>query len=527
MTSITMVKVRRIKDGIKLSAMKRINAILLATAVLSVAACVEKPQADSPQQTQKGELVEMTLNGAVDDNVGLMTRTTYSGRNIFWEEEDAITVFFEGDDILSSTFTESLLFNDNRQASFTGLGDESANAYLAVYPAAEGYTYDGTDLTVTIPSEQVAVRNGFASGANVSVAYSSDSALKFRNVGSLIAFRFETAEDAARTASVTFRAKAVAEGEYLGITGSASVNIQEQQPEESSEEPVKYIPVVAGSGSAGYVTLAAPEGGFEYNATSPVTYYAVIYPGNYANGFELTYTTNDQTPQTFTINNDEPVELTRNSLLSMGAIPNPYDTLPEVITISLDFLNATNVNPLGSFPKMAEQSAEGNDYTWNYSYEYDGKAMTEPMTFTLYKGSGYSYTYLNGAATGTDKYLYILNSSANTCMKFPAIRGRYLKSVSISHTGTAYIRNFRLQEGYPTAGHYYTISATPETAESVATASVKFPTGTDDTAKLNETKPGVSYYVQFTNASKYSITNITLVYTKQEPVAEEAAMTED
>ena len=499
-------------------AMKRTDTMILAVVALTVAACAEKTQIDASQETQKGGLVEMTFDAVVDDKVE-DTKTTYSGRNIFWEEGDAITVFFEGDGITSRTFTESWISDDKAKASFTGLGDESANACLAVYPESDAYTYDGTVLTVNIPSEQVAVRNGFASGANVSVAYSSDAALKFRNVGSLIAFRFETEEDAAKTASVTFKAKTAVEGEYLGITGTATVNIQEQ-PAEGTENPVTYIPVVSGNGDATSVTLVAPEGGFEYNGTSPVTYYAVIYPGNYENGFEVTYTTNDETPQTLVLNNDEAVNLTRNSLLSMGAIPNPYDTLPEEIVISLDFANEANLNPLGTFPKMAQQSADGDDYTYKYTYEHEGKTFTEPLTFTIYKGSGYSYTYLNGAATGTDKYFYVLNSGANTCMKFPAIRGRYLKSVSFSHTGTTYNRNFRLQEGYPTAGHYYTVGAVPEAADAVGTAVVTFPTGVEDTAQLNVTKAGVPYFVQFTSASKYSITNITLVYTKQAPVAE-------
>lgn len=509
-----MVKVRRIKDGIKLSAMKRINAILLATAVLSVAACVEKPQADSPQQTQKGELVEMTLNGAVDDNVGLMTRTTYSGRNIFWEEEDAITVFFEGDDILSSTFTESLLFNDNRQASFTGLGDESANAYLAVYPAAEGYTYDGTDLTVTIPSEQVAVRNGFASGANVSVAYSSDSALKFRNVGSLIAFRFETAEDAARTASVTFRAKAVAEGEYLGITGSASVNIQEQQPAEGTEDPVKYIPVVSGAGDETFVTLTAPEGGFEYNGTSPVTYYAVIYPGNYADGFEVTFTTNDETPQTFKLNNDEAVALTRNSLLSMGAIPNPYDTLPEEIVITLDLANSKSPFKQ-ALVKKANQTAAGETYQYAYSYTYNGQDMTTDLDFVICKGSGdgYERAWVGGTVSagrfkvGTDAWIQL-----------PGIPGRYLKSVTMHISNTSpNKKRFKLQRSATDAGAYYNsplVCAEVETTP--VPTSVTFPTTDVSLGNLKNTTAGNSYCMLFT-VPNVQMTTISIVYTKAQP----------
>ena len=357
--------------------------------------------------------------------------------------------------------------------------------------------------------------NSFASEANVSVAYSTDKAgeLNFRNACALLAFRFETEEDARKTASVTIRAKTDTEGVYHGITGNVKVNVQQSE--------AGFMPVVEGEGTADHVTVYAPSGGFKYNSENPVTYYAVICPGVYDHGFEIIVTSGYSEGSDIA---DFPVAmdrvsgpLERNTLFSMGALANPFDILPEEIVISLDFANEENLNPLGTFPIMAQQSADGDDYTYKYTYEHEGKTFTEPLTFTIYKGSGYSYTYLNGAATGTDKYFYVLNSGANTCMKFPAIRGRYLKSVSFSHTGTTYNRNFRLQEGYPTAGHYYTVGAVPEAADAVGTAAVTFPTGVEDTAQLNVTKAGVPYFVQFTSASKYSITNITLVYTKDEP----------
>ena len=503
-------------------AMKRIDTILLATIALTVASCAEKNQISASQETQNDGLVEMTLKAVVDDQV-VDTKTTYSGKNIFWEEEDAITVFFEGDEIVKSTFTESLLFDDNRQASFTGLGDESANAYLAVYPASEGYTYYDKDLTVTIPSEQVAVVNSFASGANVSVAYSSDTALKFRNVGSLIAFRFETAEDAARTASVTFRAKTATEGEYLGITGAATVNIQEQQPAADSEDPVTYIPVVTGNGDGDYVKLIAPEGGFE-SGTNKV-YYAVIYPGNYENGFEVTFTTKDEPSQTFELNNDEAVTLTRNSLLSMGAIPNPYDTLPAEITISLDFTK--DVCPLGTFPKVANQKENGDTFPYQYEYEWNGVSETETFEFLITKGTSRSstttplptgyYQHINDGGKYQNKQLYVVCNSGDTKIKLPAIRGRYLKSVSMGVQNTDN-RRFRLQN--QAMNRYVSsswVKATSTNTADKATTTISFPS-TSET--FPTTTMGVGYIIQLTDKANYNITDITLVYTKKAPVAE-------
>ena len=497
--------------------MKNIDKIVFFAMAAVMAACTEMPQADVDMEPQE-DLIHMEFTANVDSD-DVVVKTTYSGRKVYWEENDAVSIFFERDGITRQPFTVSSRSEDKRQVKLVGNGVQGASSYVAVYPHLEANAYDGNTLTVTVPPAQTAVANSFASEANVSVAYSTDKAgeLNFRNACALLAFRFETEEDARKTASVTIRAKTDTEGVYHGITGNVKVNVQQSE--------AGFMPVVEGEGTADHVTVYAPSGGFKYNSENPVTYYAVICPGVYEHGFEIIVTSGYSEGSDIA---DFPVAmdrvsgpLERNALFSMGALANPFDILPEEIVISLDFANEENLNPLGTFPIMAQQSADGDDYTYKYTYEHEGKTFTEPLTFTIYKGSGYSYTYLNGAATGTDKYFYVLNSGANTCMKFPAIRGRYLKSVSFSHTGTTYNRNFRLQEGYPTAGHYYTVGAVPEAADAVGTAVVTFPTGVEDTAQLNVTKAGVPYFVQFTSASKYSITNITMVYTKDGPVAEQ------
>jgi len=423
---------------------------------------------------------------------------------VFWESDDAFTVFFEGSNVAKQEFTVSSLEEDGRKATLEGQVDAEADTYLAIYPHSETNAYADGEITVNIPSVQTVVANSFASGANVAVAYSTDGNLKFRNVGSLIAFRFETPEDAARTESVTFRAKK-ADGTYCGLTGTSKVMLEEHI---SGEGETMYIPA-SGEGDEDYVTITAPEIGFE-SGTSKV-YYAVVYPGEYE-GFEATYVTGNETPETFVVNIDSQTVLERNYVLSFGAVSNPYDTLPETVTVSLDFLNEGNVNPLGTFPKMAEQSAEGDVYAYEYPYEYKGEAMTLPLEFALYKGAGYAYTYLGGATTGESKYLYVMDGDGATCLKLPAVKGRYLKNVSFTHTGTTYSRNFRLQEGYPAAGHYYTVS--PSSDEGTATGVITIPTGTKDSAKINETKENTPYYVQFTSTAKYNIANITVTYAK-------------
>ena len=494
-----------------MKAMKTMNRMFWAIAAAVVAVACAKETQMSPVQESDG-LVPMTFSASAEGEI--QTKTTYSGRKVYWEAEDEISVFSIGTQVVKTGFKATEVAEDGTWASFSGVAAPGAETYVAVYPHQDANAFDlaTQTLTVNIPTEQAGVANGFASGANVSVALSMATPapaaegeeaqaefLKFRNVGAMFCFKFETADDAAATKSVTFKAKK-SDTEFWGLTGTASVTYDAQTG----------LPV-ATEGSVDHVTLVAPEGGFQ---SGPV-YYLPVYPVGACTGLEVTFT--DVNDVTYVKNNDLDAELKRNWLLNIGAIPDVYNTLPENITISLDFLNDANVNPLGAFPKMSEQSAEGTDFNYTYTYEYAGKTMSNDFTFALYKGAGYAYTYLNGKdANAPTKYLYVIKSGTS-CIKLPASPGRYLKKVSCSHTGTTYARNFRLQEGYPSAGHYYTASAAPAAATAIGTAEINIPTGTTNTAQLNTTKKGTAYYIQFTSNADYNITNITVVYTKNKP----------
>lgn len=396
--------------------MKLINTTLIMTAAIMLAASCE--QMSENNDIRPVELTPMTLTAGVDSDLQVDTKTTYSGRQVFWEEGDAISVFFNGDQITKQEFTATALYNDNTIATFEGLGDENAASYVAVYPHSDVNAYDGTNLTVNIPSVQVGVAQGFASGANTSVAYSTDGTISFRNVGALIAFRFETPAGAAQTASVTIKAKTAVEGKYYGLTGTSTVALQDGIP-------------VAAEGSADYVTIMAPEGGFECGSNK--VYYAVVYPGE-VSGFEMTYTTNDSTPITAVLNNDTPATLKRNYLLSMGLVPEAYDMLPEEFSITL-FEGGWPFNE--TIVKLANQATtgSGDKYTYTYAYKFGDVSYTKDLAFYIYGGTvsatdptykSYSYAYYASASnyqlrtTGTKTRIYI-----------PGIQGRYIKSIEM------------------------------------------------------------------------------------------------
>ena len=75
--------------------MKLINTTLIMTAAIMLAASCE--QMSENNDIRPVELTPMTLTAGVDSDLQVDTKTTYSGRKVFWEAGDAISVFFNGD----------------------------------------------------------------------------------------------------------------------------------------------------------------------------------------------------------------------------------------------------------------------------------------------------------------------------------------------------------------------------------------------------------------------------------------------
>ena len=193
-----METVRIITDGInRKKAMKKIYRYFFAAiAIASAASCAEQMEDNSALGTQNApaDFAQMTISASL----GEVTKTTYDNQNVLWEGTESITVFSKGSEGTPQEFDMTWCSEDKAEAAFSGLADLNAESYYAVYPhsATNACTAEGV-LTVEIPAQQTAVADGFASGANVSVAAFArdDESVIFKNVCALIAFAFDT-EDA-------------------------------------------------------------------------------------------------------------------------------------------------------------------------------------------------------------------------------------------------------------------------------------------------------------------------------------------
>lgn len=397
-------------DGFKMiAAMKKIfRTIIALVATAAFASCAEEINnlvSDSGQNNAAG-LVPMTFSSSADDSAD--SKTTYSAGKVCWEETDMISVFSIGETVTPSDFTVTERTDDNTGARFKGLADPNASVYYAVYPYSESNECDAEgNLTVSIPSTQNAVADGFMPGANTSVAYSVEGAdeniLQFRNISTLLSISFATDKDALLTKSVTIKAKK-GENDFWGLSGECTVKFGEDG-----------IPVV-GEGDVKSVTLVAPKGGF----VKGVSYYIPVYAVGSVDGLEVTYLAQDD--NNYIKTNNASATVGRNMLFNIGSIPNPYPDydMPDDFVIEIDF---TKGWPFCT-PFVSTHENEGDIYYYAYKIE-EGKSRFLPIE-------------INGPG-GTDTYymksdgLYIAGSN-NTLIYSPKFEDMYVTRVLVNKT---------------------------------------------------------------------------------------------
>ena len=290
--------------------MKRyFGPLFAAMTIVLAASCSE--QIGNELVSESANLVKMTFSASMGEEVD--SKTTYSGRKVYWEESDAITVFSVAENgVAKNVFSEPELLENRAVARFSGLADASADAYYAVYPHAESNNFSEDGISVKFPTTHTAFVNGFPSGSNIAVAVSvkdSEQNLQFKNVGALLSFSFKDLETALNTQSVTFKAKKN-DTEYWGLSGATTFTLDENG-----------LPIAA-EGDSQEVVVNAPEGGFN----TGVAYFIPVIPVGECTGMEVVYT--DLNGDTYTKRNDTDFELLRSYMFNIGQLRNPY---PEVV----------------------------------------------------------------------------------------------------------------------------------------------------------------------------------------------------
>ena len=478
--------------------MKRNKIFAAVFAAITAAACSNELENLNPNEDSY--LVPMEFVGVTDGGDEVGTKTTLNFNMVNWEETDEVTLL-SGDGYATATKLTISGMNSNGSATFEGLAEKESDSFLALYPYnAEHLTsnpYKDGGLTVTIPVEQKVVGTStsdysFQSGANVSVAYSEDDALKFRNIGAVLVFQM-WAGSAGRVTKVTVKAKKE-DGTYYNLTGSSTVTLDEDTK----------LPIV-GEGDTDHITLLPPEGKSTFYGGR---YAFVVYPGDYQ-CFEITFT--DKKGRDFTYTNSEPLSLKRNGRAELGLLNDMTPSgslLPEGdMKVTVLFDQGLDKWPFIEPVVAAESQAKNGDtYTFPYPATYNGKETYEPLTFIISNGG------LTSKYSHTKNYLYTGSQYAGGVNKpkhitLPGISGKYLKSVKTTVSNDN--KTFSM------------LGATSEKTTAGSTVNFEFPLmiTTGEETKVIDSEAGKSYVMDI-NIGNTAVAKIELLYTVTKPVAD-------
>lgn len=268
--------------------MKKYWINLLALAVL--AGCTAEPAVNEVPQDE--DFITIIADAGGDD---AETRTVRQESGaVYWSPGDEIIVFSKAN-AAGGRFTSSET-QPKQRVSFQGKVEDkpSSSGYLyGVYPYDPSFTFDGTNVTATVPAEQEGVAGSFARGAFLSAARSRTQSMTFSHLGGGV--KFSVTEEG--ITSVTIRG-----GEEEPLAGRVAFSIgSDGAPQVKSV----LTPEVA-------VTLTAPDGGtFEVGKA----YHIATLPADLPSGFTLLFEREDGKVAARTIS--KPVTIQRGHFLKL------------------------------------------------------------------------------------------------------------------------------------------------------------------------------------------------------------------
>ena len=235
--------------------MKKLFKIaMIAIAAMASFSCAKEITPEIEGETEEVVVKEgFKLHAEVDSE---LTKTVLSGTSILWGETDAVKAF--GDNVYTSTSIERT--NGNKTAEFTfGPLEDGDDVLFALYPAINAGGTDYDNMTITIPSEQVATADSFDPAAMAAIGeIDGDYKIAFKNIGALLSIVINNDDIASVELSAT-------EESGDSMTGTAAVEM----------DGAGNITTV----TDGLSTRVKLIGGLNNGET----YYFVIYPGTYSN----------------------------------------------------------------------------------------------------------------------------------------------------------------------------------------------------------------------------------------------------
>ena len=198
------------------------------------------------------------------------TKTVLDGYISKWNGEEWIQIVGQGGNYWFSSYSSS----PSASVTFNYSGDNgnfAENEVFAIYPAgssAYGKDFDKMTISgVTIPSSQNAVAESYDPNAAVSVAYTNDRSLKFKNVVSLL--KFTMGSDGVKNVTVWGETSEVEGGELPDFVQEGNVYVTVHQNWRSDNARFaayffgngeKWVSLTEVAGQENMYTCAIPSG---------------------------------------------------------------------------------------------------------------------------------------------------------------------------------------------------------------------------------------------------------------------------
>ena len=282
--------------------MKRIYSFMFAAvATFAAASCTQ----ELDNQVPAGETV--TFEASVD---GAETKAVLDGKVSKWEKGDKITIHNGTKGFEFATTDEGVKAN----FSYTG-NDFAGDKFIAVYPAGN-YTADVEAKTVKayIPTFQGAREGTYNENAILSVAYTENNSLAFKNACALLKFTVKGE-------------KSIKAIEFYGnnseaVTGNMLVTLNEDNTVKSVEglETTFQEGDNTWNGMGTWVKFYSEDKANDWCFKEGVTYYAAIAPANFTKGVALNLILADDTKVEAVKKTETPYDLKPNTILNIGEL---------------------------------------------------------------------------------------------------------------------------------------------------------------------------------------------------------------
>ena len=401
--------------------MKMYKYILFAAAVIMAFACTKEiaPESD---QNPVADLVPMTFTTVADTE----EETLPSDSKVFYDAQTKTTQWKVGDPvkIVASNgnaydFSVTEVNENGTSAIIKGevnKSDEESDTFYAVYPAS---AFKGSDLAaptnetkgarlyIDVPAVQTAVAETFDPKAFVSIASSNGNVLEFKNLCSVIAFKFNDATD---VKSVKFT--------MVGNTNLASCgNVYV-----SNLTSHTWGDAFDGRSASNMITLNAPAGGFK----ADTEYYFTLRPFTQSadtKGFSFYV----EYPDHYKVRSNESLNLVakRNGVKGFGALDVAgkmaylpyYDayTLGFDINVAGKIINNSTFSSATLITNTSTSKGLNNNGLYFVTPDASGVTMNsgksivvignDPSVRSKVSRSGYSYI----PATAADDYWVLSN----------------------------------------------------------------------------------------------------------------------